>query len=53
MQDLLREDGIDAIRAINAWIQLDMMTLKNTSQLYFDITLPGQPKRLYRLVPAP
>jgi hypothetical protein len=29
------------------------VTLTNTSQLYFDVSAPGQPPRLYRLVQVP
>jgi hypothetical protein len=36
-----------------AWVTLDAVTLTNTSQLYSDISAPGQPPRLYRLVPSP
>ena len=49
----VRLDYINAIGPTNAWITLGSVTLTNTSQLYFDVTAPGQPKRLYRLVPGP
>ena len=49
----LRLDYINAIGPTNAWATLNTVTLTNTSQLYFDVTAPGQPKRLYRLVPIP
>jgi hypothetical protein len=51
--DSLRLDCINAIGPTNAWVTLDTVTLTNTSQLYFDVTAPGQPQRLYRIVPAP
>jgi hypothetical protein len=37
----------------NAWVTLDTVTLTNTTQPYFDLTLWRQPNRLYRLVPVP
>ena len=48
-----RVDYINAIGPTNAWVTLSTGTLTNTSQLYFDVTAPGQPKRLYRLVQIP
>jgi hypothetical protein len=48
-----RLDYINAIGPTNAWVTLDTVTLTNTSQLYFDVTEPAQPKRFYRLVPIP
>jgi hypothetical protein len=49
----LRLDYINAIGPTNAWVTLDTVTLTNTSQLYFDVNAPGQPQRLYRIVPMP
>jgi hypothetical protein len=49
----LRVDAINQIGPIDAWFTLDTITLTNTSQLYFDITAPDQPPRLYRLSPVP
>jgi len=51
--DSLRLDYINAIGPTNAWITLDTVRLTNTSQLYFDLAAPWQPKRLYRLVQIP
>jgi uncharacterized delta-60 repeat protein len=49
----VRVDGINAIGPTDAWFTLGTVTLTNTSQLYFDVTSPGQPGRLYRLRPVP
>ena len=49
----VRVDYINQFGPIDAWVTLDTVTLTNTSQLYFDISAPGQPPRLYRLVPLP
>jgi hypothetical protein len=46
-------DYINRFGPIDAWATLDTVTLTNTSQLYFDVSAPGQPQRLYRLVPSP
>jgi hypothetical protein len=51
--DSLRLDYINQFGPTNAWVTLDTVTLTNTSQLYFDVTAPGQPQRLYRIVPNP
>jgi uncharacterized delta-60 repeat protein len=51
--DSLRLDYINAIGPTNAWVTLDTVTLTNTSQLYFDVSAIGQPRRLYRIVPVP
>jgi len=51
--DSVRLDYINAIGPTNAWLTLDTVTLTNTSQLYFDVTAPAQPKRFYRLVQIP
>jgi hypothetical protein len=49
----LRVDGINQFGPTDAWFTLDTVTLTNTSQLYFDVSVVGQPQRLYRLVPVP
>lgn len=46
-------DGINAIAPIDTWFTLDTVTLTNRSQLYFDVSSIGQPRRLYRLMPVP
>jgi hypothetical protein len=51
--DVLRLDCINAIGPTDAWVTLDTVTLTNTSQLYFDTSSIGQPRRLYRIVPVP
>lgn len=51
--DQLRLDYINQFGPTNAWVNLDTVTLTNTSQLYFDISAPHQPARLYRIVPVP
>jgi hypothetical protein len=49
----VRLDYINRFGPIDAWVTLDTVTLTNASQLYFDVSAPGQPPRLYRLVPSP
>jgi len=49
----VRVDGINQFGPTDAWFTLDTVTLTNMTQLYFDVTAPGQPLRLYRLVPVP
>jgi hypothetical protein len=49
----IRVDAINVIGPTDSWFTLDTVTLTNTSQLYFDTTAPGQPTRLYRIVPVP
>ena len=51
--DSVRVEGINRYGPTDAWFTLDTVTLTNTSQPYFDISTPGQPQRLYRLVPLP
>jgi hypothetical protein len=51
--DSLHLDCINAIGPTNDWVTLATVTLTNTSQLYFDVSAPGQPARLYRIVPVP
>lgn len=49
----VRVDAINAVGPTDAWFTLDTVTLTNTAQLYFDVTAPDRPRRLYRLVPVP
>ena len=49
----VRLDIINRFGPIDDWVTLATVTLTNTSQPYFDISAPGQPQRLYRLVPLP
>jgi hypothetical protein len=49
----VRVDYINQFGPTNAWVALDTVTLTNTTQLYFDVTMFRQPPRLYRLVPSP
>jgi hypothetical protein len=49
----VRVDYINQFGPTDAWVALDTVTLANTSQLYFDVSAPGQPPRLYRLVQVP
>jgi hypothetical protein len=49
----VRLDYINQFGPTDAWVTLATVPLTNTSQLYFDISAPGQPQRLYRLVPSP
>ena len=49
----VRVDYINQIGPTDAWLALDTVTLANTAQLYFDVSAPGQPPRLYRLVQVP
>ena len=49
----VRLDCINQFGSTDAWVTLDTVTLTNTSQLYFDVSAPGQPQRLYRLVQVP
>jgi len=46
-------DYINQFGPTNAWVTLDTVTLTNTTQLYFDVTMFRQPTRLYRLVVGP
>jgi hypothetical protein len=46
----VRLDYINQFGPIDAWITLDTVSLSNTSQLYFDVSAPGKPQRLYRVV---
>jgi hypothetical protein len=49
----VRLDYVNQFGPIDAWVTLVTITLTNTSQLYFDVSSPGQPERLYRLFPGP
>ena len=49
----VRVDYINQFGPTDAWVPLDTVTLTNPSQLYFDVSAPGQPPRLYRLVQVP
>jgi hypothetical protein len=49
----VRIDYINQFGPTNAWVTLDMVTLTNSPQLYFDVTMFRQPARLYRLVGSP
>lgn len=51
--DAIRVDGINRVGPVDAWFTLDTVTLTNMSQIYFDVTAPDQPPRLYRLAPMP
>jgi uncharacterized repeat protein (TIGR03803 family) len=51
--DSLRLDYINQFGPTDAWVTLDTVTLTNMLQLYFDVFAPGQPVRLYRIVPVP
>jgi uncharacterized repeat protein (TIGR03803 family) len=51
--DKLRIDYINQFGPTDAWVTLDTVTLTNTAQLYFDLTMWRQPTRLYRVVPVP
>jgi hypothetical protein len=53
MGDSWRLDYINQFGPIDAWVTLDTVTLTNTSQLCFDVSVVGQPQRLYRLVQVP
>jgi hypothetical protein len=50
---LVRVDAINQFGPTDAWFTLETVTLTNQSQLYFDISAPGQPPRLYQVVPLP
>jgi len=49
----VRIDYINQFSPTNAWVTLDTVTLTNSPQLYFDVSMFGQPTRLYRLVAVP
>lgn len=49
----VRVDYINQFGPTNAWVTIATVTLTNTSQLYFDTSVIGQPPRLWRLIPVP
>jgi hypothetical protein len=49
----VRLDYINQFGPVDAWVTLDTIHMTNSSQLYFDTSLIGQPPRLYRVVPSP
>jgi hypothetical protein len=49
----LRLDYINTYGPTNAWETLTTVTLTNTTQFYCDVSVIGQPQRLYRIVPVP
>ncbi len=49
----VRIDYINQFGPTDAWVTLDTVTLTNTTQLYFDVTMFRQPTRLYRLAQVP
>ncbi len=49
----VRIDYINQFGPTDAWVTLDTVTLTNTSQLYYDLSMFRRPTRLYRLVPVP
>jgi len=49
----VRLDYINQFGPTDAWVTLATVPLTNTSQLYFDVSAPGQPQRLYRVVQIP
>jgi uncharacterized delta-60 repeat protein len=49
----IRVDCINALGPTGAWTTLATVYLTNTSRLYFDVSAPPQPARLYRLVQLP
>ncbi len=49
----VRIDYINQIGPIDAWVTLDTLTLTNTAEPYFDLTMWRRPPRLYRLVQVP
>jgi hypothetical protein len=46
-------DYINQFGPTDAWVTLDTVTLTNSPQLYFDVTMFRQPTRLCRLVAVP
>ncbi len=50
--DSLRLDYINQFGPIDAWVTLATVALTNTSQLYFEVSVIGQPARLWRIVPV-
>jgi hypothetical protein len=50
---IIRVEAIHQFGPIDAWFPLATVTLTNTTQFYFDVTAPGTPARLYRLITSP
>ena len=50
MGSTARVEGINQFGPTDAWFALDTVTLTNTAQLYFDVSVIGQPPRLWRLI---
>jgi hypothetical protein len=48
-----RIEYVNAVGPTNAWTTLATVTLTNNPQLYFDVSVVGQPARYYRLVQWP
>jgi len=46
-------DYINQVGPTNDWVRLDTVTLTNTSQAYYDLSMFRQANRLYRLVVLP
>ncbi len=51
--DSFRLDCINQFGPIDAWAALDTIKLTNTTQRYVDVSAPGAPPRLYRVVKVP
>ncbi len=49
----VRINYINQLGPTNAWVTLDTVTVTNSPQLYFDVSMFRQPTRLYRLVAVP
>jgi uncharacterized repeat protein (TIGR03803 family) len=49
----VRVETINQVGPTDGWFPLSTVTLTNSTQLYFDVSMLGQPARLYRLVPVP
>ena len=49
----IRLEGINQFGPTDAWFTVAKVTLTSPSQLYFDVSVVGQPQRLWRLVPVP
>ena len=49
----VRIDYINQIGPTDTWVTLDTVTLTNTTEPYFDLTMFRQPPRLYRLMRVP
>ena len=48
-----RIDYVNDLGPTNNWTTLAIVTLTNTSQVYFDTTALGQVHRFYSVVPLP